>query len=150
MTNHAQLSICFGTFVKNVSGWLLCVLEISAPNTSRIPLVVGNTPERYDFLLARLFVLLHPPPKDKDRDDLGPSVRLDPPLLLLLLGVLQGEAVAGEGLEHLEVWLAYLERKRCTPGQMINTRTRWSTQHLKRWSTQWQMINTRTRWCGTK
>ena len=84
------------------------------------------------FLLARLFVLFHspskdkdrddlgpsvrldPPPKqkqrqrqrqrhDKDKDDLGPSVRLDPPLLLLLLGVLQGEAVAGEGLEHLEV-----------------------------------------------
>ena len=55
------------------------------------------------FLLARLFVLFHSPSKDKDRDDLGPSVRLDPPLLLLLLGVLQGEAVAGEGLEHLEV-----------------------------------------------
>ena len=72
------------------------------PKYFRIPLVVGSTPERYDFLLARLCLLLHPP-KDKDRDDLGPSVRLDPPLLLLLLGVLQGEAVAGEGLEHLEV-----------------------------------------------
>ena len=73
------------------------------PKYFRIPLVVGSTPELYEFLPTRLFVLLHPPPKDKDRDDLGPSVRLDPPLLLLLLGVLQGEAVAGEGLEHLEV-----------------------------------------------
>ena len=73
------------------------------PKYFRIPLVVGSTPERYDFLLARLSVLLHPPPKDRDTDDLGPSVRLDPSLLLLLLGVLQGEAVAGEGLEHLEV-----------------------------------------------
>ena len=41
MTNHAQLSICFCTFVKNVSGWLLCVLEISDPNTSEFLLSLG-------------------------------------------------------------------------------------------------------------
>ena len=102
MTNHAQLSICFCTFVKKcIRLTVVCIGNIR-PKYFRIPLVVGSTPERYDFLPARLFVLLHPP-KDKDRDDLGPSVRLDPPLLLLLLGVLQGETVAGEGLEHLEV-----------------------------------------------
>ena len=114
----------------------MCI-RYSRPKYFRIPIVIGSTSERFDFLLVRLFVLLHTP-KDKDTDDLGPSVRLDPPLLLLLLGILQGEAVAGEGLEHLEVRLANLERKRCTPGQMINTRTRWSTQHLERWSTQGQ------------